>query len=136
MHLSQKQYKPKAESGNVSCHDRHGVTVIAPLESIVLGEDNGAALEAAVRASLRQGQPVVLDASRVEFFENAAIETLLEFESCAAESRTYFVLCGLNEAITEVFRIAGLDCLFQIFKDVERAVRCINGGRERPRTWH
>jgi anti-anti-sigma factor len=97
--------------------------VIQPLDPVVVGRDNAGRFESEVLDQMGDEPLVVLDASRIDFFESDGVDSLLEFERRVAERHGRFVLSGLNEAVTEVFRISGLDCLFHIFPDVDLAVR-------------
>ena len=100
-----------------------GVRVIKALDSVVVGHDNAKRFESEVLSEIGNEPLVVLDASRIDFFESDGVESLLEFERLVAERNGRFVLSGRNEAVRENFRISGLDCLFHIYPNVDRAVR-------------
>lgn len=115
---------------------RKGVRVIKPLDSVVVGHDNAKRFQSEVLAEIGTEPLVVLDASRIDFFESDGVESLLEFERLVAEKNGRFVLSGLNEAVREIFRISGLDCLFHIYPDVDRAVREVSRRRDETERWH
>jgi len=115
---------------------RNGVRVIKALDAVVVGHDNARRFESEVLAEIGNEPLVVLDASRIDFFESDGIESLLEFERCVAERKGRFVLSGLNEAVREIFRMSGLDCLFHIYPDVDLAVRAVSRRRDETECWH
>jgi anti-anti-sigma factor len=117
---------------NLECRVESGVTVIGPPDDIVIGADNVNALVRIVLDRLSQGTPVVLDASRIEFFESEGIDGLLLFDRCATDSHVPFVLCGLNAGLGQVFRIYGLDCLFKVFPTADAAIHFLT----RSSAWH
>ena len=113
-----------------------GVRVIKALDPVVVGHDNAKRFESEVLEEIGNESLVVLDASRIDFFESDGVESLLEFERSVAEKNGRFVLSGLNEAVREIFRISGLDCLFHIYPDVDRAVREVSGRSDETERWH
>lgn len=117
---------------SLECRVQSGVTIVAPIDSVVIGADNVGDLAQIVVDCLRQGAPVLLDASRIEFFDSEGIDGLLYFERRATETNVPFVLCGLNTALEQVFRIYGLDCLFKVFPNADAAVRFLT----RTTVWH
>jgi anti-anti-sigma factor len=115
---------------------RKGVRVIKALDSVVVGHDNAKRFESEVISEIGNEPLVVLDASRIDFFESDGVESLLEFERLVAERNGRFVLSGLNEAVREIFRISGLDCLFHIYPNVDRAVHEVSRRRDETECWH
>ena len=113
-----------------------GVRVIKALDSVVVGHDNAKRFESDVLEKIGNESLVVLDASRIDFFESDGVESLLEFERSVAEKNGRFVLSGLNEAVREIFRISGLDCVFHIYPDVDFAVREVSRRRDETERWH
>jgi anti-sigma B factor antagonist len=110
--------------------------VIEPLDRVTVGHDNAPRFESEVLDQIDDGTLVVLDASRIEFFESAGVDSLLEFHRQTTARNGRFVLSGLNEAVREVFRISGLDCLFRIYPDVEQATRGVSTDSDVPQRWH
>jgi len=131
------RYEPRGpghrpSSLSLECRVQSGVAVVVPLEPVVIGADNVSDLESIIVECMSQGAPVVLDASKIEFFESEGIDGLMYFDRCAADTRVPFVLCGLNTALEQVFRIYGLDCLFKVFPNADAAVRFLT----RTTVWH
>ena len=137
MHISQDKYKNR-EVKRLTVHYRvrDGVTVVTLLDPTVVGPQNRKRLEAAISNRLAQGSPVVLDASRIDFFEPEGIDMLLSLDRLATQRRASFSMCGLNGTIVQVFRISGLDCLFRIFPDTDAAVEALAGRDAGPWYWH
>jgi len=137
MQTSLPRYGPgrpesRPSSLSLECRVQSGVAVVVPLEPVVIGADNVSDLESIIVECMSQGAPVLLDASRIEFFESEGIDGLMNLDRCAAEMRVPFVLCGLNTALEQVFRIYGLDCLFKVFPNADAAVRFLT----RATVWH
>jgi anti-sigma B factor antagonist len=110
--------------------------VVEPLDPVVVGHDNARRFESEVFDEIGDESLVVLDASRIEFFESDGVDSLLEFDRRVAKRKGRFVLSGLNEAVREVFRISGLDCVFHIYPDVDQAVREVSRRSDDPERWH
>jgi len=115
---------------------RKGVRVIKALDSVVVGHDNAKRFESEILAEIGDESLVVLDVSRIDFFESDGIESLLEFERRMADKNGRFVLSGLNEAVRDIFRISGLDCVFHIYPDVDLAVREASRRSDETERWH
>jgi anti-anti-sigma factor len=115
---------------------RKGVRVIKALDSVVVGHDNAKRFESEVLAEMGNESLVVLDVSTIDFFESDGVDSLLEFERCVAEKNGRFVLSGLNEAVREIFRISGLDCIFHIYPNVDLAVREVSRRPDETERWH
>ncbi len=115
---------------------RQGVTVVTLLDATIVGRDNGGELASAVCNRLAHDSPVVLDASRIEFFDPEGVDVLLSIDGCATQRKASFSLCGLNGSVAQVFRISGLDCLFRIFPDVDAAVDAAAAQDATPERWH
>ena len=66
---------------------------------------------------------LVLDASAMPFVDSRGLEVLLEVNSELEESGQALKLCGLNEVVREVLELTDLASLFELFEDVNSAVR-------------
>jgi anti-anti-sigma factor len=120
----------------VQRESRDGVTVLTPVDPLVVGKANAREFESAI-LEWTNGEPlVVLDASNVDFFESEGVDSLLSVEQRLTERKSKLVLSGLNSAIIQVFRLTGLDCLFQIYADVPDAVRGLLRRPSGSEIWH
>lgn len=126
MQLSRENHPERsAPRLTVRYASRDGITVVAVLDRTTVGCDVADELLSAVCNRLAHDSPVLLDASRIDFFDPAGVDVLMSIDRCAEQRRAAFALCGLNGSIAQVFRIYGLDCLFRIFPDVETAVEAM-----------
>jgi anti-sigma B factor antagonist len=110
--------------------------VVTPLDRLVIGRANAKRFESEVLRGMEENPLVVLDASRIDFFESDGVESLLEFDRRVAENHGRFVLSGLNDAVREVFRLTGLDCIFHIYPDVDLAIRGVLRRPTGPEIWN
>jgi anti-anti-sigma factor len=136
MQKLQNKYRNSSKRLAIQYRVRRGVTVVALINPTIVDSRNHRRLAAAVSNRLAPGVPVVLDATRIEFFESEGIDMLLSLDRCAAQRRASFSLCGLNGSVAQVFRISGLDCLFRIFPDTDAALEALAGQGAEPGAWH
>ena len=101
-----------------------GIAVIGPAEPVQVEVNNVERFRAEFERSLEEGdRDVVLDASRVEFFDSAGMGSLLTLQKRIAERKGKLVICGLNRSVAEVFQMVGFDMIFATFPDAEQAAR-------------
>jgi anti-anti-sigma factor len=104
-----------------------GVTVVAVSESLEVDAGNAEAFRDVVLEAISDDRCVVLDASRVEFFDSAGMGVLLGIQKRLAAKNGTLVLAGLNRAILEIFQMVGFDVIFKICPDVSEAVATLQG---------
>ena len=84
--------------------------------------DNCDTFKQSFRRQLETGdRKVVLDASRIGFFDSAGMSALLFLQKSIEQSEGQLVLVGLNRSVSEVFRMVGFDAVFKTFPDVSTA---------------
>ena len=115
---------------------RHGVTVISVSDRVVIGRADRIAFERAALEGIGSEPSVVLDLSRIEFFEPDGVDGLLAVERAITERNGRLVLAGPNGAVRELFQLSGLDCLFKVYPSVERAVLAPLRGSSGPERRH
>ena len=115
---------------------RNGVTVLALSELVTLGGHNAEWFESAVLDQSTDDNFVVLDVSRVEFFDSDGMDRLLSLRHRLAERNGALVLAGVSRSVREVFQLAGLDNAFHIFPDVDRAVLGLLRITSGSEVWH
>ena len=65
---------------------------------------------------------VVVDLSRVSYFDSSGLAVLIEAMQNVQEYGGKFALAGVQESVHHIFEIARLDQIFQIFPDVDSAL--------------
>ncbi|MET7732084.1 STAS domain-containing protein [Streptomyces sp. NPDC005402] len=73
--------------------------------------------------SLRPGQCLVLDLSRLEFCDSSGITALIAARSNAQDTQADVALAAVPPNMLRVLRIVGLDQIFTIHPDTESATR-------------
>jgi len=101
-----------------------GIAVIGPAEPVQIEVNNAERFQAAFERLLEEGdRGVVLDASRIEFFDSAGMGSLLSLQKRVGARNGKLVISGLNRSVAEVFQMVGFDMVFATFPDAERAAR-------------
>jgi len=103
-----------------------GIAVIGPAEPVQIDINNADEFERSFAAQLTEGdRDVVLDASRVEFFDSAGMGTLLSLQKRVQQRDGRLVIAGLHRSVAEVFRMIGFDMVFAIHPDARRAAESL-----------
>lgn len=98
------------------------VTVVSPSESLDTGTSPiaGQVLATIVEQGARR---IVVDLTEVTYVSSAGLRILLmtakQLRGLSGELR----VCGLNEAVQEVFEVSGFNTLLPVFATTEDAVR-------------
>ena len=102
---------------------KHGaVTVIKPVGPVAL--DDADQLRAQLlEARSRSFGRLVLDASALPFIDSRGLEALMEVNAAFADAGQDLKLCALNEVVREVLELTELASSFEMFEDVNSAVR-------------
>lgn len=99
------------------------VAVIRVDESVEIDVGNADVFKNGVIAAIGDALRVVLDLSRVGFFDSAGMGALLSIQKRVAESGGSVVLAGLSRSVSDIFRMVGFDVVFVCVPDVQRAIR-------------
>lgn len=102
------------------CHGRSEATVIEASGEIDLA--SAPRLRGELLAAVACGT-AVLDTADVAFCDGSGVRALMEAECSARDHGAAFRLAGPSEAIARVLEIAGLIDAFEIFPDVETALK-------------
>jgi anti-sigma B factor antagonist len=65
---------------------------------------------------------ILLDFRAVQFMSSSALGTLIRFSKRCKEFKANLKLCGISPQIFQVFKITGLDKVFEIHKDQQQAI--------------
>jgi anti-sigma B factor antagonist len=101
-----------------------GIPVIGLAEPAEIDISNAEAFKQAFEELLQEDdRQVVLDASRVEFFDSAGMGSLLTIQKRLKVQDGQIAISGLNRSVAEVFHMVGFDVVFVTLPDVGQAVR-------------
>ena len=65
---------------------------------------------------------IILDLSKVQLFSSAALGVMIAVRKKADEQKARVVICGLARELKEVFKIVGLDRMFEFHADRAKAL--------------
>lgn len=99
-----------------------GVLVITVEGPVEIDVGNADAFKAEAAEAAGTAGRVVLDCSAVEYFDSAGMGALLSLQKQVVLAKGRLTLCGLNRACQEVFRMVGLDSIFNWHASAEAAV--------------
>ena len=66
---------------------------------------------------------VVVDASCMSYVDSTGLEVLTELSDVLAKGGRSLKLCGINETLLETIDLTGLSANFDLYEDVNPAVR-------------
>ena len=105
---------------------RNGVTVVAPAGRI--DSTTSPALEQAIGRSLDGGsRKLVVDLERVEYISSAGLRVLLVAAKKLGGGKGALALCAMNDAVRQVFDLAGFLPLFVVDTTRDDAVATVVG---------
>ena len=106
--------------------DEKGTTLLRPLEKHLIYpdvDDLRTAIKAVCAERLDQGsRRFVLDLSRVNIMDSAAVVLLLSVRRLLGEHAARVVLAGPRATIRKLLRATSLDRVFEVEPDVDRAM--------------
>lgn len=98
------------------------VTVLVP-QGPLCGADAKAFRDAALDAMRRHRGRFVIDAAGIAFADSEGLEALLDLTETLGAGGRSLKLCQLGDTLREAFEIVGIDGLFELYPDVNAAVR-------------
>jgi anti-anti-sigma factor len=91
------------------------------------------ALEGKLRAAIDAGSfKLVVDAGRIDFIGSAGLQVLLVAAKRLAAGGGKIAVAAANDSVKEVFQIAGLASLFELYRTVSGAVAALASMQDRP----
>lgn len=83
---------------------------------------NSPEFEALVNAAVEDGtNKIIIDCKELSYISSSGLRIMLQGLKKITSANGKFAVCGLNENISEVFKIAGFANIFKIFDDVKAA---------------
>jgi anti-sigma B factor antagonist len=103
-------------------------TVITFTSEKILEEREITALEHSIMPIIDQtkGPNVVMNFANVKFLSSAVLGLLIRISKKIYQRGGQLKLCGINSKIFEIFKITRLDRVFDVFADVDAAVRSMS----------
>ncbi len=109
----------------VSVEYADNATVVSFVDEKILEEMDIRALQETIMSVIEQSKGInlVLDFGNVRFLSSAVLGLLIRISKRVYEQDGRLRLCSINPKIYEVFKITRLTQTFDIYKDVESAIR-------------
>ena len=70
-------------------------------------------------------QSLIIDLSKVRYVDSSGLSALLVANRLAGEAEGYFILTSVNDHVMKLLTISKLDVVFNIFTNVEEAIKAI-----------
>jgi anti-sigma B factor antagonist len=104
---------------------RQGATIVTFTDERILEETDIKALQDSIMSVIEQAEHVslILDFGNVRFLSSAVLGLLIRISKRVYERDGQLKLCNINSKIYDVFRITRLTKTFDIYKDVETAIK-------------
>jgi anti-anti-sigma factor len=117
----------------ISVDYKNGATVVTFRKEKILEDTDIQSLAESLFGLLKDAQEVnlILDFHPVGFMSSAVLGLLIRISKKVAEQGGQVRLCGINKRIYQAFVITGLDKVFDIFQDVDNALRGASGGKKK-----
>jgi anti-sigma B factor antagonist len=110
---------------NVLTERRDGLVVLRFEDSTALDAATGPDVKTKALARIDGTADLVADLGALEFVDSYGLSVLISLMKAARTKRRRMVFAGARTNICEVFRIIQLDRIFDLFPDVDRAVRAL-----------
>ena len=102
-------------------------TIVGFTDEKILEETDIKALRESIMSVIGQAERInlILDFGNVQFLSSAVLGLLIQISKRIYEQGGKLKLCNINPKIYEIFKITRLTKTFDIYKDVEGAVRSL-----------
>jgi anti-sigma B factor antagonist len=109
----------------ISVEYAENATVVSFVDEKILEEMDIRALQETIMSVIEQSKGInlILDFGNVRFLSSAVLGLLIRISKRVYEQDGRLRLCSIDPKIYEVFRITRLTKTFDIYKDVESAIR-------------
>ena len=106
-------------------------TIVTFTEDKILEERDIQSLQKSIGSVIEQAEKInlILDFRSVRFLSSAVLGLLIRISKKVYERDGQLKLCNINPKIYEIFKITRLTKTFDIYKDVEGAVRSLSRAR-------
>jgi anti-anti-sigma factor len=69
---------------------------------------------------------IIVDCSELNFISSLGLRAFLSAVKTVSNSNGTIAICNLSQPITEVFKMAGLTKIFQIYSNIDEAIESFN----------
>ena len=109
----------------ISVDYAEGATVITLADEKILQSSDIIAMEESILPVIRDkdGIKVVLDFINVQFISSSVLGLLIRISKKIYEQNGRLRLCNINSKIFSIFKITRLDKVFDIYDDLQEAIR-------------
>ena len=120
-----EQLKPQ-----ISVDYKQGATVVTFRNEKILDDVDIQALADSIFGLIKEVQEVnlILDFQHVGFMSSAVLGLLIRVSKKVHENGGQIRLCGISRRIYQAFEITGLNKIFDIFPDIDDALRSTSAG--------
>ena len=103
-------------------------TIVSFTDDKILEEKDIKALQESIMSVIEQAERInlILDFGNVRFLSSAVLGLLIRISKRIYERDGRLGLCNINPKIYEIFKITRLTKIFDIYKDVNRAVEAFS----------
>ncbi len=107
---------------NLEIKHENGILFLKPLErSIEAG--NSKLFKGKVRDLINEGSKIILlNLSQVEFIDSSGLGSLISIVKLIENMQGALVLCNTQDQVNKIFKLTGVDRVFQIFSDENEAL--------------
>jgi anti-sigma B factor antagonist len=115
----------------ISVEYAKNATIVGFTDEKILEETDIRALRESIMSVIGQAERInlILDFGNVQFLSSAVLGLLIQVSKRIYEQGGKLKLCNINPKIYEIFKITRLTKTFDIYKDVEGAVRSLSRAR-------
>jgi len=115
----------------ISVEYAKNATIVGFTDEKILEETDIKALRESIMSVIGQAEHIslILDFGNVQFLSSAVLGLLIQISKRIYEQGGKLKLCNINPKIYEIFKITRLTKTFDIYKDVEGAVRSLSRAR-------
>ncbi len=112
----------------ISVEYAKNATIVGFTDEKILEETDIKALRESIMSVIGQAERInlILDFGNVQFLSSAVLGLLIQVSKRIYEQGGKLKLCNINPKIYEIFKITRLTKTFDIYKDVEGAVRSLS----------
>jgi anti-sigma B factor antagonist len=112
----------------ISVEYAKNATVVGFTDEKILEETDIKALRESIMSVIGQAERInlILDFGNVQFLSSAVLGLLIQISKRIYEQGGKLKLCNINPKIYEIFKITRLTKTFDIYKDVEGAIRSLS----------
>ena len=109
----------------VSVDYAENATIVSFVDEKILEEMDIRALQETIMSVIEQADRInlILDFGNVRFLSSAVLGLLIRISKRIYEQEGQLKLCSINQKIYEVFKITRLTKTFDIYKDIDSAIR-------------